>query len=62
MVKRTQAICWLFPTNYLSVFDQFMRLALKMLKGIEITSSGYFKYFHQAKPIAQSLMIHETLL
>ena len=29
IVKHTQAICWLFLTNYLSVFDRFVGLALK---------------------------------
>ena len=32
MVKHTQTIRWLFPTNCLSVFDHFVGLALKGLK------------------------------
>ena len=31
MVKHTQAICWLLPTNCSSVFDHFAGLALKGL-------------------------------
>ena len=31
MVKHTQAIRWLLPRNYLSVFDHFVGLALKGL-------------------------------
>ena len=31
MVKHTQTIFWLLPTNCLSVFDHFMGLALKGL-------------------------------
>ena len=31
MVKRTQTICWLLLTNFLSVFDHFVGLALKSL-------------------------------
>ena len=31
MVKHTQKICRLLPTNYLSVFDHFVLLALKGL-------------------------------
>ena len=33
MVKHTQTIRWQKPTNCLSVFDHFMGLALKGLKG-----------------------------
>ena len=33
MVKHTQTIRWLLPTNCLSVFDHFVELALKGLKG-----------------------------
>ena len=32
MVKHTQVICRLMPTNCLSVFDHFVGLALKGLK------------------------------
>ena len=28
-VENTQTICWLLPTNFLSVFDLFVGLALK---------------------------------
>ena len=31
MVKHTQTIRWLFPTNILSVFDHFVGLGLKGL-------------------------------
>ena len=31
MVKHTQTICWQQPTNSLSVFDHFVKLALKGL-------------------------------
>ena len=31
MVKHTQTICWVLPTNSLSVFDHFVGLALKEL-------------------------------
>ena len=34
MVKHTQTICRLLPTNCLSVFDYFVRLALKGLIGV----------------------------
>ena len=33
MVKRTQTIRRLFPTNFLSKFEHFVGLALKGLKG-----------------------------
>ena len=33
MIKHTQAIRWLLPTNCLRVFDHFVELALKGLKG-----------------------------
>ena len=32
MVKHTQTNCWHEPTKWLSVFDNFVRLALKGLK------------------------------
>ena len=32
MVKQTQTIRWLLPTNFLSVFDHFVGLALKGFK------------------------------
>ena len=32
MVKRTQTIRWLLPTSFLTVFDQFVGLALKGFK------------------------------
>ena len=32
MVKHTETICRLLPTNYLSVLDHFLGLALKGLK------------------------------
>ena len=35
MVKRTQTICWLLPTNCLSVSDRFVGLALKVLRTIQ---------------------------
>ena len=38
MVKHTQAICRHKPTNYLSVFDHFVGLALKGLNQIVIFS------------------------
>ena len=31
MVKHTQTILWLLPTNCLSVFDHFVGLAIKWL-------------------------------
>ena len=31
----TQTICWLLPTNCLSVFDHFVRLALNGLKNVK---------------------------
>ena len=31
MVKHTETVCWLLPTNPLSVFDPFMGLTLKGL-------------------------------
>ena len=34
MVKHTQAIRWLLPTNCLSIFDHFVRSALKGLKSM----------------------------
>ena len=36
MVKHNQTIRRLLPTNYLSVFDHFVGLALKELKNISI--------------------------
>ena len=36
MVKYTQTIRWQQQTNYLSVFDHFMKLALKWLIAWEI--------------------------
>ena len=35
MVKHTQTIRRLLPTNYLSMFDHFVGLVLKGLSGIE---------------------------
>ena len=32
LVKHTEIICRLLPTNYLSVFDHFVGLAIKGLK------------------------------
>ena len=34
MVKHIQTICWLLPTNYLSVFEYFVGLWLKGLKDV----------------------------
>ena len=36
MVRHTQTICGLLPTNCLSAFDHFVGLALKVLKGSSI--------------------------
>ena len=38
MVKHTQTIRRLLPTNYLSVFDHFVGLALKGLKYVTVKS------------------------
>ena len=35
MVKHTQTIRWKFPTNWLSVFDHFVKLVLKGSRQIE---------------------------
>ena len=35
MVKHTQIICWVLPTNSLSVFDHFVRLVLKGLNSMQ---------------------------
>ena len=45
MVKHTQTIRWLLPTNCLSVFDHFVELALKGLKNysdFHFTPSDFF--------------------
>ena len=53
MVKHTQTICELLPTNYLSVFDHFVWLALKGLNtettDETYTTSQYFR-FSSAEP------------
>ena len=41
MVKHTGTICRLLPTNFLSVFDHFVRLLLKRLK---MFSSFFVRY------------------
>ena len=44
MVKHPQRIRWLLPTNCLSVFDHFVRLALKRLSSLFWYSE--LSYFH----------------
>ena len=44
MVKHPQRIRWLLPTNCLSVFDHFVRLALKRLSSLFWYSK--LSYFH----------------
>ena len=39
MAKHTQTIRWLLPANCLSMFHQFVGLALKGLSSVRITSS-----------------------
>ena len=43
MVKHTQTIRRQQPTNYLSVFDHFVKLALKGLKGVSAFHSYHRK-------------------
>ena len=45
MVKRTQAICWQWPINCLSVFDHFRGLVLKRL----IHFLPMFPYYNPSK-------------
>ena len=46
MVKHTQTICRLLPTNCLSVFDHFVKLALKGLKFVNQNFLPFeIKYF-----------------
>ena len=46
MVKHTQTICRQQPTNCLSVFDQFVGLALKGLRYSSfVVSDFYFQYY-----------------
>ena len=40
MVKHTQTICWLLPTDCLSVFDHFVGLAFKRLNVIIFVYNG----------------------
>ena len=41
MVKYTQTICRLLPTNCLSVFDHFMGLVLERLRSFVINRKQY---------------------
>ena len=45
--KHIQIICRLLPTNYLSVFDYFVRVARKGLTNskTQATEKGFFYYF-----------------
>ena len=47
MDKHIQTICRLLPTNYLSVFDHFVGLALKGLTNYRAQAAGrcFFYYF-----------------
>ena len=49
MIKHTQIILWLLPTNCFSVFDHFERLALKGLRSlidyISLMFAGIFTTF-----------------
>ena len=45
MVKHTQTVRQLLPTNCLSVFDHFVLLALKGLRKRNEHIKTYFKYF-----------------
>ena len=52
MVKHTQIICRLFATNYLSMFDHFVGLALKRLiltSFIEIQKTLGIQLYHILK-------------
>ena len=44
MVKHTQTIRWLLPTNCLRVFDHFVGLAIKGLKPNVVFSSENFTF------------------
>ena len=47
MFKYTQTICWLLPTNCLSVFDHLVGLVLKVIKlnrKLSINQSNFFKW------------------
>ena len=43
MLKHTQTFRWQQPTNFLSMFDNFMGLALKRLSKLELSSEAYSK-------------------
>ena len=47
MVKHTHTIRWQKPTNCLSVFDDFVGLALKGLKGLQRFFEDLFKEFSE---------------
>ena len=48
MVKHTEIISRLLPTNYLSVFDHFVELALKgLIYCLFEATDSYKKNFHQ---------------
>ena len=59
MVKHTQTILRQQPTNYLSVFDHFVKLTLKRLNGTHLRVSVFFvKYVHlQMFLVSESLFI-----
>ena len=41
MVKHTQTICRLMPTNYLIAFDHFVRLAVKVFENNAVSNAQY---------------------
>ena len=47
MVKHTQTICWLLPTNCLSVFEHFVGLTLKVLIHFRPLFPFYAPWKHQ---------------
>ena len=45
MIKHTQIICWQQLTNCLSVFDHFVGLALKGLRGVWLKTAAKSSLF-----------------
>ena len=60
MVKSNQAICWLLPTNCLSVFGHFVGLALKGSKKVLIRNHIKITPFLANDPISFSLKTPEN--
>ena len=61
MVKQTQTICQLLPTNYLSVFDDFVGLGPKGLIHFRLITLVFSGAYRKGKTVWNLLQLLEMI-